>query len=1088
METQKKRIFYPNNYTPSILNSYSYYKNNTILKKQTDNYHRITPSYSGNPNLINNKRNVYPPNNFYYMNKYNSSNSFELNLPKKNNNSNNNKANDFTSLNSTSSFSSYANSKHYFSPIITKSTNNQSQSPTLLTPYIQNTPKFNISPKNFNRNYSSPYININRSHDFPKKKTLILDLDETLVHSGFNPFTRKSDVTLNINVDGRNHVINVLKRPYVDEFLKEMSEIFEIIVFTASISEYASALLDKLDRNHYFSKRLYRQDCIFNKGLYIKDLKIIGKDLKDLIIIDNNPVSYAVNEDNGIPILTWYDDLNDKELLKLIPLLKYLSNVDDVRPIIRLIVNRRTNEVDYNVVNSIINDKNYENDIYKNNLNNNNNNLSNEFYRSKYNNENIDRNRNVNPNDNIYNKFLTNDNYYKYNNTIDSFSNMSYNEIQNEGHLNNNSNYNNDLNENNDTNKRFNENIQNINREKDYLNRDYRNRDYYSNNNIYLVPYKPYAGYNKNPNENNNEDINKVNNNDKRLRNRRSYIPIINETNSYYTNDSLMNKYNNIYNKEEDFNNKNKENDELRMNYNYNNRSSSKIFSYFKKDNNIKVNNFIENNDKINEKPRQIESNERLNDYYLQSYKKHLLKSRTRANSHNYKHFDKSIIMTDEMNESNSMIRTNENNENNKYIKSINDYKELNNFYKNKNSYINAHQNEFNNINNQNINKKQITENEQKYIDREEKLEEINENIMKRANIFYEAHKNIYSYNNYFNNKDNNINNNIRNYQDKKDVINKEIYRNVNDYLLNKSNDNLNKTFSHEKNYLTNNINNITPNRLFNYREKYNINQYYIDIEPKNEGNIKYIHSNNNLDSNYYARRRTDTEIQINKIKSFIRYKDNGNDNIKNKINDTNTSIILNERNYNTNINQFNTNNDINKFNEKHYKYLNELNNNENRNIPISFINKYNYSYKNIQRNLNQLTPIRKNDNDLAINNYNFYRVSNDVNKNKMKPLDNDYNDKNEKDIKTLNRSASYFHPKSIIKSYSSTKNKKKKNEKENNINAYRFYRNNNQYKNEANKKMNEKNNNLKVNLFPNKKSNILKNKFLYNYNNNEFE
>ena len=207
-----------------------------------------------------------------------------------------------------------------------------------------------------------------------------MDLDETLVHSGFNPFTRKSDVTLNITVEGRNHVINVLKRPFVDEFLKEMSEIFEIIVFTASISEYASALLDQLDKNHYFSRRLYRQDCSFNKGLYIKDLKVIGKDLKDLIIIDNNPVSYAVNEDNGIPILTWYNDLNDRELLKLIPLLKYLSNVDDVRPIIRRIVNRRTNEVDFYLVENIINNKNDENQKFQNNVYNiNNNNLNNDF-------------------------------------------------------------------------------------------------------------------------------------------------------------------------------------------------------------------------------------------------------------------------------------------------------------------------------------------------------------------------------------------------------------------------------------------------------------------------------------------------------------------------------------------------------------------------------------------------------------------------------------------------------------------------------------------------------------------------------------
>jgi len=72
------------------------------------------------------------------------------------------------------------------------------------------------------------------------KKTLILDLDETLVHSGFHPFERKSDFIFNINIDGKEHTIYALKRPYVEEFLSEISLYYEVIIFTASIPEYAS--------------------------------------------------------------------------------------------------------------------------------------------------------------------------------------------------------------------------------------------------------------------------------------------------------------------------------------------------------------------------------------------------------------------------------------------------------------------------------------------------------------------------------------------------------------------------------------------------------------------------------------------------------------------------------------------------------------------------------------------------------------------------------------------------------------------------------------------------------------------------------
>ena len=70
---------------------------------------------------------------------------------------------------------------------------------------------------------------------------------------------------------------------------------------------------------------LTRESCLNIKGNFVKDLSIFNKDLKDIIIIDNNPVSYALHKNNGIPILTWIDNPNDNELLKLIPILKYMS-------------------------------------------------------------------------------------------------------------------------------------------------------------------------------------------------------------------------------------------------------------------------------------------------------------------------------------------------------------------------------------------------------------------------------------------------------------------------------------------------------------------------------------------------------------------------------------------------------------------------------------------------------------------------------------------------------------------------------------------------------------------------------------------
>ena len=79
------------------------------------------------------------------------------------------------------------------------------------------------------------------------KKTLVLDLDETLVHSQFQPFDVPSDITLKIELEDELHDIHVMVRPGVKEFLENMGKIYEIVIFTASVSKYADPLLDIID-------------------------------------------------------------------------------------------------------------------------------------------------------------------------------------------------------------------------------------------------------------------------------------------------------------------------------------------------------------------------------------------------------------------------------------------------------------------------------------------------------------------------------------------------------------------------------------------------------------------------------------------------------------------------------------------------------------------------------------------------------------------------------------------------------------------------------------------------------------------------
>jgi RNA polymerase II subunit A small phosphatase-like protein len=163
-----------------------------------------------------------------------------------------------------------------------------------------------------------------------QKKTLVLDLDETLVHSSFKPVA-SADFIIPVEIDEQIHQVYVLKRPGVDHFMKRMGELFEVVVFTASLAKYADPVLDLLDRYKAVRVRLFREACVHHKGNYVKDLGRMGRDIRRIIIIDNSPASYMFNPENAVPVESWFDDPNDDELSQLIPILEQMSRVDDVR-------------------------------------------------------------------------------------------------------------------------------------------------------------------------------------------------------------------------------------------------------------------------------------------------------------------------------------------------------------------------------------------------------------------------------------------------------------------------------------------------------------------------------------------------------------------------------------------------------------------------------------------------------------------------------------------------------------------------------------------------------------------------------------
>lgn len=159
------------------------------------------------------------------------------------------------------------------------------------------------------------------------KKCLVLDLDETLVHSSFQHVSN-ADYVIPVAMGDAVHNVYVLKRPGVDEFIVEMAKYYELVVYTASLDRYADPLLDQLDVSKKIRWRLFRESCVFHQGHYVKDLSLLDRDLAHTIIIDNSEMSYMFHPKNAIGCTSFIDDPEDFELLEIAEFLKHIHQCE----------------------------------------------------------------------------------------------------------------------------------------------------------------------------------------------------------------------------------------------------------------------------------------------------------------------------------------------------------------------------------------------------------------------------------------------------------------------------------------------------------------------------------------------------------------------------------------------------------------------------------------------------------------------------------------------------------------------------------------------------------------------------------------
>jgi len=185
------------------------------------------------------------------------------------------------------------------------------------------------------------------SEGIESRLTVVLDMDETLIHSvfrtGLNNF-RQDEVRREIEqgkhdfcVDlGDDEMAFVHKRPGVEKFLKNLNEHFEVVVFTAALPVYAKPVIETIDTEGAVHHSLYRDGTVTYKGQqFVKDLSILGRDLSRVILIDNNPLAMLASPDNAMPIMSWYEDPDDKELEKAFAILLQMKELKDVRPFLK---------------------------------------------------------------------------------------------------------------------------------------------------------------------------------------------------------------------------------------------------------------------------------------------------------------------------------------------------------------------------------------------------------------------------------------------------------------------------------------------------------------------------------------------------------------------------------------------------------------------------------------------------------------------------------------------------------------------------------------------------------------------------------
>ena len=160
-----------------------------------------------------------------------------------------------------------------------------------------------------------------------KKYTLVLDITNTLINIKY--------------ADQKGQVIIPYLRPGIFSFLNSVKPIFELVSFSLESKEFSDVILNEIEKNKkYFDFNLYKDHATLYGNRFVKDLTKLGRDIRKIIIVDDDENNFVLNKENGIKIKPYLGEENNDDTslfeLKKILILFERMGLDDIRKGIKI--------------------------------------------------------------------------------------------------------------------------------------------------------------------------------------------------------------------------------------------------------------------------------------------------------------------------------------------------------------------------------------------------------------------------------------------------------------------------------------------------------------------------------------------------------------------------------------------------------------------------------------------------------------------------------------------------------------------------------------------------------------------------------